>query len=295
MEIYLKNQNLREILKNVAPNDIIYLEPKVYNEKIKITVPNITIIGHKDGSSIEYNDHFNTIGENNQELMTVRTYTLMVAADNVTIKNLTIKNTATPSEIYGQAVALHILGDNFKAENLKILGAQDTLLCGPIPHDLTLRYQRLLSKDELTQKKSHQFYKDCYIEGDIDFIFGCGIAYFLNCELHSIKSGYVTAPAHPKEYEFGFVFENCKFTSSSDDFTVFLSRPWRDFGQCAILNSTCQNHISPKLFNNWQKGRENTCRFSIYNTYDTKDMVNFAKKLSENDTKKYTKENILNS
>lgn len=295
MEIHLKNQNLNDILSKIEPNDIIYLEPKVYNEKIKIKTPNITIVGHPDGSSIEFNDHFNTIGDNNQELMTVRTYTLMVAADNVTLKNLSIKNNATPSEVYGQAVALHVLGDNFVGDNLKIYGAQDTLLCGPIPYDLTIRYQRLLEKDELTQRKSHQFYKDCYIEGDIDFIFGCGIAYFLNCEIHSIKSGYASAPAHPKEYEFGFVFDGCKFTTKDENANVFLSRPWRDYGQCAILNSTCQNHINPKLFNNWQKDREKTCRFYIYNSCDTKDMAVFAKELTKNEASKYTKNNILNS
>ena len=295
MELYLNNQKLSEIINNVNPGDIIYLENKTYKEKIKITKPNLTIIGHEDGSIIEYDDHFNTIGGNNQELMTVRTYTMMIAADNVTLKNLTIKNTATPSDIYGQAVALHVLGDNFKAENVKICGAQDTLLCGPIPYDLTIRYQKLLPLDELTQKKSHQYYNNCYIEGDIDFIFGCGIAYFENCQIHSLRSGYASAPAHPEDYEFGFVFNNCKFTCEKENQTVFLSRPWRDYGQCAVLNSTCQNHISTKIFNNWQISREKTCRFSIYNTMDTSNMVSFAKELKEADIKKYTKDNILNS
>lgn len=104
----------------------------------------------------------------------------MAEASNITLKNLTIKNLSVPNRTYGQAVALHVIGDNFKAINCNVLGAQDTILAGPIPYDLTIRYKNLLSSDELTQNKSHQLYDHCYIEGDVDFIFGCGICFSMN-------------------------------------------------------------------------------------------------------------------
>ena len=215
MELYLNNeQSLSDVLKDARDGDIIHLASRVYYEKIKITIPNLTIIGHN--SSIEYKDYYNKIGKDNKELLTVRTYTIMAEASNITLKDLTIKNLSVPNRTYGQAVALHVIGDNFKAINCNILGAQDTILAGPIPYDLTIRYKNLLSSDELTQNKSHQLYDHCYIEGDVDFIFGCGICFFNECEIHSIGKGYICAPSHPKDYNYGFVFYKCNLTGSDE-------------------------------------------------------------------------------
>ena len=294
MDIFLKNnQSISSALISANPYDTIFLENKTYHEKIKINLKGVKIIGHPKGSVIEYNDHYNTIDENNFELMTVRTYTVMVAADDVVLTDLTIKNLSVPSQKYGQAVALHVLGDNFTCNNCQMLGAQDTLLCGPIPYDLTIRYKDILPLDELTQRKSHQHYINCYIEGDVDFIFGCGISIFENCHIHSIGKGYVSAPSHPQEYKYGFTFINCKITSVPNiKGQVFLSRPWRDYGTATFINCECGEHINGTIFNNWQKSRENTCRFKIYNCLDTKNMVSFAKTLSEDELSLYTVDKI---
>lgn len=294
MEIYLNsNQNLSTILNNCHEGDIIHLAPKIYYEKIKITIPNLTIIGHN--SSIEYKDYYNKIGNDNKELLTVRTYTLMVAAPNVTLKDLTIKNLSTPNHIYGQAVALHVLGDNFKAINCNILGAQDTILAGPIPYDLTIRYKDLLPKDELTQKESHQLYDHCYIEGDVDFIFGCGICFFNECEIHSIGKGYICAPSHPKEYDYGFVFYKCNLTGFDEiKNQVYLGRPWRDYGQAAFISCKASSHIKKEGFHYWNESRQTTCRLSIYQTLNEKDVASFAKILNKNDLAKYSIEKVMN-
>lgn len=297
MERYLKeNETLTEILNKCQKGDIIHLCNKTYNEKIKITIPNITIIGHN--SSIEYRDYYNKIGKDNKELLTVRTYTLMVESNNVTLKNLTIKNLSTPCSIYGQAVALHVLGDNFAASNCKIYGAQDTILAGPIPYDLTIRYKDLLPKDELKQTKSHQLYENCYIEGDVDFIFGCGICFFDKCEIHSLKGkGYISAPSHPEDYKYGFVFNKCILSSKDNNQNnVYLARPWRDYGSstfidCKIIN----NHIKQEGFHHWKPERERTCKMNIYKTLDYNGLCSFANILDDNDINNYTKEKVLNS
>lgn len=295
MDIYLnKEDSLNECLKKVKPFDIIHLYNKIYNEKIKITVPNITIIGNN--SSIEYKDYYNKIHSDNKEYLTVRTYTLMIEADDVTLINVNVKNLSVPNSIYGQAVALHVLGDNFKALNCGFYGAQDTLLSGPIPYDLTLRYKDLLPEDELTQKKSHQYFKSCYIEGDVDFIFGCGIALFDECEIHSIGKGYISAPSHPKEYSYGFVFMNCNLTANENlENKVYLSRPWRDYGQAAFISCKVSSHIKSEGFHFWNQERAKTCRFYEYNTLDSTNLASFAHRLNEKDLIKYTKENILKS
>lgn len=293
MEFYLNNeQSLNEILKNCHDGDIVHLASRVYYEKIKITIPNLTIIGHN--SSIEYKDYYNKIAKDNKELLTVRTYTLMVEASNVTLKNLTIKNLSVPNRTYGQAVALHVIGDSFKAIACNIIGAQDTILAGPIPYDLTIRYKDLLPLDELSQAKSHQLYDHCYIEGDVDFIFGCGICYFNECEIHSIGKGYICAPSHPKEYSYGFVFYKCRLTGSDEiKNRVYLGRPWRDYGQACFISCQASSHIKPEGYHYWQESRKETCRLSIYETLNEKDLASFIKVLDSNDLNKYTLEKVM--
>ena len=295
MKLYAKNyKELVEKVDNCNDFDEIYLEKGVFFGKIKVTKSNIKIIGSGKDTIISNKDYYNKIHEDNKEYLTVRTYTLLIKGNNITLENLTVRNESIPNSIYGQAVALEVLGDNFKCNNVHLLGAQDTLLSGPIPNDLTIRYKDLLPKDELETTKSHQLYNKCYIEGDVDFIFGSGIAYFKDCIIHSIGKGYICAPSHPKDYKYGFVFDNCKITSSSDlENCVELARPWRPYGMVHFLNCKISgNHIKKTLFNNWIPERENTCRFYIYNTCDTSSMVTFAHELKENDI---TVEKVLNS
>jgi len=280
----------------MSNGDVLYLKKGVYHEKIKITKSNITIIGEGPDTVIANKDYFNKINDNdNKEYLTVRTYTVLVKGNNVTLKNLTIQNESVPCSIYGQAVALEVLGDHFIADNVNLIGAQDTLLSGPLPYDLTVRYKDLLPKDELEITRSHQLYNNCHIEGDVDFIFGCGIAYFKNCTLHSIGKGYITAPSHPKEYKYGFVFDSCKITCEpGNESNVYLGRPWRDYGASTYINCKVEGkHIIKDLFHNWNKEREKTCRFFIYNTIDTSSMVPFAKKLSKEQAEQITQKDVL--
>lgn len=110
----------------------------------------------------------------------------MAEASNITLKDLTIKNLSVPNRTYGQAVALHVIGDNFKAINCNVLGAQDTILAGPIPYDLTIRYKNLLSSDELTQI-NHTNYMTIVISrvmlilfSDVVFAFSMNVKYILS-------------------------------------------------------------------------------------------------------------------
>ena len=283
MEHFVENFNeLNSAINSAKCGDIIYLKEGIYFGKLKITKSNITLKGTSNNSIITNKDYYNKIHQDNKEFLTVRTYTVLVTGDNVTFDNITIKNESTPSSIYGQAVALEVLGDNFKCINTRLIGAQDTLLSGPIPYDLTIRYKDLLPKDELGIKKSHQYYENCYIEGDIDFIFGCGISYFYKCTLHAINKGYFAAPSHPKEYEIGFVFDSCTLEADSNVKNYILARPWRDYGSCIFINNIVKgDFLDQSLFNNWTKERENTCRFKVDNSIDTKKMVEFAKLITD--------------
>ena len=87
-------------------------------------------------------------------------------------KNITFENSAGP---VGQAVAVRIESDKVAFENCRFLGDQDTLY----PHG----------------KNSRQYYRNCYIEGTVDFIFGWSTAVFEDCTIFCKTAGYITAPS----------------------------------------------------------------------------------------------------
>ena len=113
LKITEKN-SITDALKKLNQGDTLFLENGIYKEKIKITKKGITIIGESQEKTIIENDDYSLkVHNDGYEYNTFRTYTVMVNADDVTFKNLTIKNSCNNSNRCGQAVALHVLGDNF--------------------------------------------------------------------------------------------------------------------------------------------------------------------------------------
>ena len=148
---------------------------------------------------------------------------------------------------------------------------QDTVFLGPLPADLIERYDGFLTDDLRDGRYCRQYFKDCLIEGTVDFIFGCGEALFENCEIRSVYDvrnvGYAAAPSHPLEQTEGFRFRNCAFTAedSVTPGTIYLARPWRDYGLCAFENCSYGPHISILGFDKWNDtDRDRTARFYEY-------------------------------
>ena len=261
--------------------DTLFLEPGTYHEKVMVDKPNITITG-KD-AVISWANGAKHIASDGLEFNTFRTYTLNVIADNVTIKNITIENAAGDPKIHGQCVALSVTADNFSAFNCRLISTQDTLFCGPLPDDLITRYIDFLpDRERYFEGSAKQTFKNCYIEGSVDFIFGCGEALFENCVIHSVDdgrdTGYIAAPAHSLKQKDGFVFENCRLTGDSSlKGSVFLARPWRDYGKSAFINCELGEHIHPNGFDPWNDTqRDKTARFFYTESPKTKNFVSWA-------------------
>ena len=117
----------------------------------------------------------------------------------------------------------------------------------------------------------------------MDFIFGCGEAAFDNCEIRSLRDarniGYLAAPAHAPDQKQGFLFRGCRLTAE-DGVTpgsIFLARPWRDYGMCEFQNCVTEgDHISPLGFDKWNDTRRDlTARF--YETPAVPGRVSWAK------------------
>lgn len=289
MIILNDSSSIKNALKNAKSGDTIFLKNGIYNEKIVINIDNITLIGEStDKTIIRNNDYFHKILDDNNEANTFRTYTCLVTGKNVKVSNLTIENTSLPSHKYGQAVALHACGDEFLCENVCLKSAQDTLFTGPLQKDLIERYTGFLKPDQLIPSPTKQVYKNCKIYGDTDFIFGSSQALFIDSDIISIGNGYVCAPAHAKEMEYGYLFYNCNIISTTDC-NVYLGRPWRDYGCAAFINCKIGKHIDPKGFNKWDNtNRDKTARFYEYTkNIDLSKREKWINELSETDAKNY--------
>ena len=233
----------------------------------------MTLIGeNKDKTIITFDDYFDKInlGRNS----TFFTPTLLVEGDDVILKNLTIENSAGP---IGQALALAVNATRVSVIDCKLLGNHDTLYA---------------------TGEGKQYFKNCYIEGTTDFIFGNATAFFENCEIFSKKDTFITAASTPPNAEFGFVFSGCKFTSASDISKVYLGRPWRDYAKTAIINSDLGAHILPEGWFNWDKlNAEKTSFYAEFGNTGmgakTNSRVKWSHQLTKKEALKYTKENVL--
>ena len=253
----------------------IFIKDGIYKEKVKIHEwnSNLSLIGEsKDKTIITHDDYFNKVGLGRNS--TFYTYTLLVEANKVVLKNLTIENAS--GEV-GQAVALSVFSDEVAVINCNLLGNQDTLYASG---------------------KGRQYYKDCYIEGTTDFIFGSATAFFENCEIHSKKNSYITAASTPKDSLFGYVFKDCKLTADKDIDEVYLGRPWRIYAQTVFINCDLGSHILSEGWHNWSKPEaEKTTFYGEYKNHNVgfqpEKRVGWSHQLKKREANKYTLKNIL--
>jgi pectinesterase len=216
---------------------------------------------------------------------------LQVRADDFRAENLTVRNI---SGDHGQALAVRIDSDRTILRNCRLLGWQDTLMVNNGRH----------------------YFKDCYIEGRVDFIYGSGTAIFDHCEVHSKNGGYVTAANTPEDHPFGFVFLDCKLTgdavpwnpattnpattmkASAPDRRAYLGRPWRQFAAVAFIRCQMDDHIRPEGWHNWGKPPyEQTARYSEFGSTgpggNMDKRVAWARRLTAEEAGAYTIANIL--
>lgn len=203
-----------------AHNDrpvLIHLAPGTYKEKITISgdKPHVKLVGEDAKTTIlTYDDFGGKVMENGDIASTFRSGSVNIFANSIEAENITFENTSN-SPVGHQALALYASGEHLVFKNCRFLGRQDTLYV----------------------KDGTQLYQDCYIEGDIDFIFGGARAVFENCtvfaknnrsqeELDKGKGGYISAPSTPLAQKYGLLFIGCKLDSDYPENRIFLGRPW---------------------------------------------------------------------
>ena len=165
--------------------------------------------------------------------------TFTVLGANTTVRDLTVANTYDESVTPSQALAVRTVGDRAVFEHTRFLGDQDTYKADSPNRDTV----------------SRTYLRDCYIEGDVDFIYGRGTAVFDHCTIHSsdrgtpANNGWATAASTSDDNPYGFLFVRCAFTSDAAPASVHLGRPWhpggdvRAIGQVLIRESVLGAHI----------------------------------------------------
>ena len=256
-------------LDHAEPGAVVHIAAGVYRQKVRLTVPELTLVGEgADRTVLAYDDYANKPDGQGRAYNTFRTWTAAVCADGVTMRGLSIVNDALRPEEKGQEVALTVYGDRFTMEDCILSSTQDTLFLGPLPPDLIARYNGFLPEYLRADRALTQRFANCRVEGTVDFIFGCGEAVFDRCELRSLRDarniGYVAAPAHGPAQEKGFLFRSCRFTCADGvaPGSVYLARPWRDYGLVRLEDCACGRHIASAGFDPWEgTRRDRTARF----------------------------------
>jgi pectinesterase len=199
---------------------------------------------------------------------------VVIASDDFTAEHLALANDAGP---VGQAVAVRLDGTRTAFRDVRFLGNQDTLY---------LRGTGLA------------YFRDCYIEGTVDFIFGAGTGLFEGGEIRSLGDGFVTAASTPESAAAGLVFRGVRLTRKDGVSRVYLGRPWRPYAQVAFIGSEIGAHILPVGWHDWdQPATHVTTRFSEYGNHgagaDTSQRVTWAHMLSSAEAAQLDADHLL--
>lgn len=256
----------------------IYIKSGIYKEKLILgpTKTNVTFVGEDVNQTVlVYDDYASKKNRFGEEIGTSGSSSFYAFGDGFEAENITFENAAGP---VGQAVAVRVDGDKVKFVNCRFLGNQDTLY----PHG----------------KNSRQYYKNCYIEGTVDFIFGWSTAVFDECEIYCKRDGYITAASTEKDAEHGFVFKGCKIYGTAPAGSVYLGRPWRPYAKVVFIECELGDIIRPEGWHNWgSEEKEQTTFYAEYGNsgpgYQPDKRVDWANILSERDTSRYSLKNIF--
>jgi pectinesterase len=189
-----------------------------------------------------------------------------IYSDDFHAKNVSFANDAMKDVLHGegypagasgrsgaQAVALMTQGDRLVFENVRVLGHQDSLYV----------------KTTNTGVVQRAYFRNSYVEGDVDFVFGRGTAVFDRCEIHYLstrlpmgQSTAMLAPSTAPLNRYGMLFIHSAFTADAGTLpgTIHLGRAWDEGvnaatnpyvpgispnGQLLVRNSTLGTHIQP--------------------------------------------------
>lgn len=268
----------------------ILIKKGIYKEVVRIpaTKPFVKLIGeNKNDTVITYDNYAGKEKEGGGRYGTSGSASVFIYADDFEAENLTFENSfdRTKVDTTGtQAVAVYAKGNRMIFKHSRFIGRQDTLFVND----------------------GAQYFDQCYIEGDVDFIFGGARAVFENCRIHSTdrgsatNNGYVTAASTQITKPFGFFITNCRLTSDAADGTVYLGRPWHPGGDpdaiASVLYHNCSlgTHIQPEGWTDMSGFSAADARLYEYRNTGPGAVFHEARRqMSDQEAENWTIENVL--
>ncbi|MDE6485443.1 MAG: Ig-like domain-containing protein [Duncaniella sp.] len=152
--------------------------------------------------------------------------TVVVNSNDCLFENITLENSYGHEKQDGpQALALNTTGDRTIFNNVAMLSYQDTWITPS-----TSNYRA--------------YVRNSFIEGAVDFIYNSGNIFIDNTTLYITRKsgGYIVAPSHGADVEWGYVFNNCVITAPGvpSETSVWLGRPWHNFPKTVFLNTRAE-------------------------------------------------------
>ena len=255
---------------------LILVRAGEYREKVVIHRDHVRLLGEdRDRTVLVWNGCANDQYEDGTVKGTFLSATLMTTGRNIEVENLTVCNDAGDGRDVGQAVAVYAAGDRGVWRNCRFIAHQDTLFCGPVrlPNTLEDILPRRGSAETSIRVEGgpltsgRQYFEDCFIRGDVDFIFGSYRCWFERCTLFmNARGGFYTAANTNRALPFGFVFHRCRLTGECGEGEGFLGRPWRKYARTLFLECDMDEHVAPEGFCDWDADRVVTDRYGEWRT-----------------------------
>ncbi|XP_042404215.1 probable pectinesterase 68 [Zingiber officinale] len=249
--------SVQDAVDSVPENNIkrviIHIHAGCYIEKVTVpaTKPYITFLGAgREATVIEWHDRASDRGPNGQQLRTYNTASVTVFANYFRARNISFKNTAPapqPGMEGWQAAAFRISGDKAYFFGCGFYGAQDTLC----------------------DDAGRHYFKDCYIEGSIDFIFGNGRSMYKGCQIHSIANRFGSIAAHGRSSpceRTGFAFVKCRVTGTG---MLYVGRAMGQYSRIVYAYTYFDDVVAAGGWDDWDdnSNKNKTAFFGVYRCY----------------------------
>jgi pectin methylesterase-like acyl-CoA thioesterase len=203
----------------------------------------------------------------------------LLRLDSITLKNTHAQNATTLQDGTSLSGALTYVNYNSAITQAETIYFNTSFTSSSPAGRLIAKHSNFVSYQDTIQVKGWSWFYDCFVTGDVDFIWGnANAALFERCEIKSrfrtgspasvVQSraylGYgstMTPSSYDQSYP-GFVFLNCALTKEDGAFTAYLARSpgaatvsssgtppvyyYLQYDIVAFINSTMDSHIAPQ-------------------------------------------------